>query len=475
MYEVNPNKSTASEFGVNKGEAQVLNLQPSFDNIQRLQSEKARKDLVAQKEKGDEDKKRYADIAGLKSIAILPADRQIFADKTKAMTDYVYQNARALHEGDPKAIMGFQNIYADLATSAENSKNYRTEVQKRLDKINENRGAYEPEDVAATEKAFNTPNDGKYDLSKLGLNKVFNTDVELRKFAEENAKTTEGGDHNVTDVQGRVFNRTPNESGVDYGKAILKAKIEHDPNWLGKANREFNKLPQDQQASLIKKAGSPVDAISDNFVNQIFTQYDPTLDKTGKSQNPLVYNKLATYTDLSTNESKRAAGTGADTKVKYLGDYTENPDGKTAIYDFRPVNKGEMPTTQITDPDNPKAKIVVNPTRLNIDKNDLSKSTMDATVVLSAKQVSDNEKYKEDNKDVSPSSPDYKLPHPEKVVLPYPEASSIMQTNLHLPNIAALVKKELRNQIPGHISNKYTDLPESATAPKEDLRKKYNY
>jgi len=452
-----------------KNENQVFDLSPSFQNVQFQERLQANKQAKQEAEKGAEEKKRYADIAGLKSIAILPADRQIFADKTKAMTDYVYQNAKALHEGDPKAIMGFQNIYADLATSAENSKNFREGLESRLAEVNKNEGAYEPEDVAKIKTAYNTPQtEGNYNLGQFGLNKVFNTDVKLRELGKQLEEQVAQGEQKYTDPQGRTFAHKKDESNEDFAKAVLIQKIHNDPEWQAKATREFNKLPQNEQQDLLKNATSPVDAIANSYTNQIFKQYPA-------EKNPLVFNKSTKVTDLAENKSNTGGGNGnSETKIKYEGDYTESPDGKTAVYDIRPINKGENPSTQIDDPNNPKAKITINPNKLNIDKNNLANSTLDATVVLTPKQVSANDTYKEEHPD--PTVTGYKLPYPEKVNLDYTQAASIMKTNFGLPNIASLVDKETRNQVPGHISNKYTDVvkEEIKTLPSGVKVKKIN-
>lgn len=278
-----------NDFGVNKGEAQVLDQKPAFENMRFERELQARKDIAQEKakqgveqEKKTADAKRYSDIAGLKSIAILPADRDIFAAKQKAVSDYVYQNARALHEGDPKANMEFQNLYADLSSSAERSKNFREGLEAKIKEIDTNgESSFYPEDVQNIKNLYNTPNDGSYNIGGALLNKRFNTQQyiqsTLRPIVEDIANK---GSHDYVDPQSGVKttytkdNLTPQESDKIFASSMLKNPLVF--------KEESHNLANDPEAK--KQFGTDVNAyIKDKYYNQFVVNRDKTSIDEGRN------------------------------------------------------------------------------------------------------------------------------------------------------------------------------------------------
>lgn len=455
MFDYNTNPSGQNLYGINKGDAQV------FDNnqLENIALRKQDEQIADKKAKEAKLTGLMTDIGKLDKGNIRPNDLADFGTEQQGIYNDV-KKAFLQAKGGSLPIdqqVDFESRIGKLQQQALIS-GARYNAVKDLSKtalLNPN-DYDDPEEIKRMqEDLYDSKNSflkgglqndlptltKRFDISKAVKDQLL---PDLLRQSKGGEISNPEGSFQVTTQRDELTPEQSNQATFNWAKT--------HPEVLARANNEINRNPE------LKKQYNQ-DSNPDHLAQYVADKYAPAAFNQSKNDR----RPLPKETEF---EYKKRMGLldGKDEKVKYEGDYTENPDGKTAVYDFRPVNKGENPSTQIDDPNNPKAKLTINPNRLNIDKNDLKKSTLDATVVLTPKQVSANDTYKEENSD--PNVAGYKLPYPERVVLDYPEAASIMKTNVGLPNIASLLHPDTRNQVPGHINNKYTDYKSESTIKK---------
>ena len=101
MFRISPQEARTDIYGINKGDAQVFDQSAIQDALKTDKLMAAQKAAKKEDEQKGRENKVYADVAGLESVKILPADRQYFADKQKAVQDYVVQNIGKLKDNIP--------------------------------------------------------------------------------------------------------------------------------------------------------------------------------------------------------------------------------------------------------------------------------------------------------------------------------------------------------------------------------------
>lgn len=147
MFKINPGEAKTDLYGIGKGEAQVFDTSQTERAALFAQKQKAAAERLKQKQEAD----RLGDISkqlgAMSSVAYMPRDRELIAGKTQGVKDYVLKNVDKLTKGDPASMIEFQNLYGDLKSTAEQSKNAREFWEQEGNKIASNPGLYRPEAI----------------------------------------------------------------------------------------------------------------------------------------------------------------------------------------------------------------------------------------------------------------------------------------------------------------------------------------
>tara|TARA_R110000868_G_scaffold109778_3_gene298088 strand:- start:108 stop:1724 length:1617 start_codon:yes stop_codon:yes gene_type:complete len=128
MYNVNAENPLIDQYGIGKGEAQIID--PSILIRQQEVAAAKQERAAAAKAKKEEEKAAdiQAQIAGMKTGDIMPHDSNLVKEKLQAMRDYAVKNADKLMAGDMEAQMGFDAVKNDagilIANSIDKKNNY---------------------------------------------------------------------------------------------------------------------------------------------------------------------------------------------------------------------------------------------------------------------------------------------------------------------------------------------------------------
>jgi hypothetical protein len=115
-------------FGINKGQAQVLDMDVAGPIIEGQRRQAAMK--AARDKKGEEDIEKGVSGVETASKAIFARDREHFDELQKDLKDYVIKNHDKLSSHDPKAYMEFQDKLGRIGREAELSHNLREQTEQ---------------------------------------------------------------------------------------------------------------------------------------------------------------------------------------------------------------------------------------------------------------------------------------------------------------------------------------------------------
>lgn len=329
MYKINPGEARTDLYGINKGEAQV------FDTSQTeraaLMAQKQQADAAKQKQK--EEDKRLGDITtqlgAMSSVAYMPRDRELIAGKTQGVKDYVLKNIDKLTKGDPASMIEFQNLYGDLKSTAEQSKNAREQWEQQGNKIAANPDLYRPE---ATDYHLN--------------------------FASK----AQAGNY--------AYDTTQLKHNVDYGKHVL-SELMPAAQKMAKQSGYSTDFTDAQAKELI--ANDLTDPVKFEQIGYDFSKAKPEdLAKLGNPKTPIEYAQAKYAPQLIVRDRKpipASEGKTAEDKLpKVAGTYTDKGNGK-GEFQFEYTNTTDNPYITIQDPTTDNA-VEVKPQRIIYDGKD---------------------------------------------------------------------------------------------------------
>jgi len=311
MYKINPGEARTDLYGINKGEAQV------FDTSQTervaLMAQKQQADAAKQKQK--EEDKRLGDITtqlgAMSSVAYMPRDRELIAGKTQGVKDYVLKNIDKLTKGDPASMIEFQNLYGDLKSTAEQSKNAREQWEQQGNKIAANPDLYRPE---ATDYHLN--------------------------FASK----AQAGNY--------AYDTTQLKHNVDYGKHVL-SELMPAAQKMAKQSGYSTDFTDAQAKELI--ANDLTDPVKFEQIGYDFSKAKPEdLAKLGNPKTPIEYAQAKYAPQLIVRDRKpipMSERNGGDSRKlpKVAGTYTDYGNGK-GEFQFEYTNTTDNPYLTIPEP-----------------------------------------------------------------------------------------------------------------------------
>ena len=247
MYD-NSAPSAESQYGIGKGLAQVIDLTPLRENAANEAKFNYAKRQADQAKKDKRASDIYSALGDLDSAAIYSGHRPEFAQAQKDLSSFVYENIDKLRSGDTDTTMQFQNMYSQIKTNAELSKNFR-ETKERLGlEIAKDPTKYRPESIDYyTQSGRNPDGSLSYELdpSQLKTNTDLITDFKtnIRPIIEDMAK---GKSYSYTDAQGNETSVDINNFDRKSARALLLEQVKR-PEVAEQAAYEFNKLSPDEQ------------------------------------------------------------------------------------------------------------------------------------------------------------------------------------------------------------------------------------
>lgn len=192
MFKVSTQDARTDLYGIGKGAAQVLDLTPLREQAQLEEKERFAQQQAKAKTRADRQDKINEQIGALGSVAINPRDRELFAQKQKSVRDYVIQNSDALNNGDANAAMGFQNLYGNLMTEAEQSKNGREQWEQIGQQIAKDPSKYRPEAIEHYMDYMHPDHAGQYEFDTTPLKQNFDYSDHVTKDLFPHAKSVAG-------------------------------------------------------------------------------------------------------------------------------------------------------------------------------------------------------------------------------------------------------------------------------------------
>lgn len=229
MLQIDTRQSRDDLFGINKGEAQVID--PSiFLRKQEIadQQDFARKQ-AAQKISEDRVNAVNGQLAGLNKIAVLDRERPMFAQMQSDLYDNVKKNIGRIRSGDNNALLDVQKQIGDIYTKAELSKNTREQLEKyNSEMLTKGFDKYrQPSLEYMHDYATNPEYNGNYNFDASKINERFDY-----------------ADHVNKDLVGYAHEQAPNDRGYKSNtaaqrKEIIIDDINSDPIKLREANDAF--------------------------------------------------------------------------------------------------------------------------------------------------------------------------------------------------------------------------------------------
>ena len=145
MYNVNAENPLIDQYGIGKGEAQIID--PSILIRQQEMAAAKQERAAAAKAKKEEEKAAdiQAQIAGMKTGDIMPHDSNLVKEKLQAMRDYAVKNADKLMAGDMEAQMGFDAVKNDAGILIANSIDKKNNYAASTKMYSEHPGNFTPE------------------------------------------------------------------------------------------------------------------------------------------------------------------------------------------------------------------------------------------------------------------------------------------------------------------------------------------
>lgn len=229
MYRIDTSQARTDLSGINKGAAQVLDLTPLREQAQLQEKERFAQQQEKAKIRAGRQDKINEQIGALGSVAINPRDRELFAQKQKSVRDYVIENSDALNNGDANAMMGFQNLYGNLMTEAEQSKNGREQWEQQGSKVDWSK--MRPESREAFEDFMHPDHAGQYEFDPSIFKQNFDYADHLTKNLFPYAKSVAGA--NEKGYSSQFTQQQANQT--------IKDDVLSDPIKLDQATYDFNK------------------------------------------------------------------------------------------------------------------------------------------------------------------------------------------------------------------------------------------
>lgn len=317
MYNINPGQARTDLYGINKGEAQVFDTSDVERNIRLDARERAAAERARKKQEADRLDDINTQLGALGTVAYMPRDRALVAEKTKAVRDYTIKNIDKLTKGDPNSMIEFQNLYGDLKTFSESSKNTREAWEQMVNKVSSEPNVWRPETV-----------DYLNDFASTGKAGVHQLDPSMLKH------NVDYGDYVLKTLQ-PAAERMAKESPYAKDFTLEQAKnliaddltdaVKHD-----QAAYDFGKASKEE----LSRLGNPK-----NEVEYYQAKYAPKLVVRDREAIPASVQKL-----------------GQDDRKlpKVAGTYTNKGDGK-AEFQFEYTNTTDNPYLTIQEPNTHKA------------------------------------------------------------------------------------------------------------------------
>lgn len=311
MYKINPGEARTDLYGINKGEAQVFDTSQTERAITLAEQQKANAAKIKQKEESKRLDDIYTQLGAMSSVAYMPRDRELIADKTQGVKDYVLKNVDKLMKGDPASMIQFQNLYGDLKSTAEQSKNVREQWEQQGNKIAANPELYRPEA----------------------------TDYHLRFASKDQAGNF-------------AYDTTQLKHNVDYGKHVL-SELRPAASAIATKNGYNTDFTADQAKQLI--ADDLTDPQKFEQVGYDFKKAAPEeLSRLGNPKTPIEYAQAKYAKDLLVRDRKpipMSERNGGDNRKlpKVAGTYTDQGNGK-GEFSFEYTNTTDNPYLTIQQP-----------------------------------------------------------------------------------------------------------------------------
>lgn len=248
MPPIDTGQARTDLYGLGKGDAQVFDLDNATQQIMQNREHKFANDQAVAKQKDKRQEDVYKDMGDLNNVAIYAGHRPDFAEKQKQLTDYVEKNIQKLRAGDTDAFMQYQNLYSDIKTQAELSKNFREQKERMGLDILKDPEAYRDESLDYFDKTGRNEDGSmnfEIDPSKVKKNTDLVNDfrTNIRPIIEDMAK---GKSYSYTDAQGNENSMDINSFDKKHATVLLEDSLKR-PKIAEQAAYDYSKLPEDEQ------------------------------------------------------------------------------------------------------------------------------------------------------------------------------------------------------------------------------------
>lgn len=386
MFRIDPHQARTDLYGIGKGAAQVIDFSKAQEAALMREKQQQEAELKNRQLAAQRGNRVLSQLGELNKNAIMARDEDYFANKKQELYDNVRKNWNRIENNDTEAILAINQKINELMTQTEQSKNLREEAEKKVADFNNDRRKYrEDGQQYFTDFMFNKANAGRYDYdpTKLKLNFNFNDEVSGKLLKEA--------------IQGATDNAITKTFSEDRAKDLIKKTIATDPKWLDQAQYDFERDPDKYGAS--------------DAVEYYMNKYAPLLiiDKT----HPTYYTGF---------------GNGPGQTKKTVESHLAYNNPKDWRMSLEYVNKTNVKSKSVQDPNNPNASIEVIPQEI-VHSGD--KTYLDAYTVAGRDPVS----Y---------------MPIKGKLVrLDYTQARRVAQEDFGIDNIFDVVEN---GNIPDHIN-----------------------
>ncbi len=480
MYNINTGQSRTDLYKVNEGSDQVFDPSLLARGIELNQAAKERK--IAEKQKVDEAKDAdiYSQLSQMGGKAIMPHDTQIIADKGQALRDYTIKNIDALRNNSPVAKMEYDRLLGDYQTTTSQSVDKRQKWEQTNQLIAANPNKYRDDSRQNQLEFASSAHAGEFGYNP-DLKENFDTQAyvknTIRPLAEDLAVK---GEHDfINPTTGIKTTYTKDNLTLEETDKLFHDTMLANPKVY---EQERYKLANNPEAQ--KKYGNDVNAyIKDQYYNQFQVNRDKTLssdtyasgagNKAEQENNIHVEVEKVKGSEVSGDKNTENTATtmrkangqpltfiNPDGTTTALGTVFTDDKGKTIANGTRTLNKAEIAQNKLAIDENNKRERTLAQAKVLLDKGTIDQSDFDSV--------------SSDNQPKELPFPNTEIP----VKLGKEDVDKIVEFN---QNKQGAKKKTLSDIHSGDLPKGYTlndkrgSVENKSAAPKEDLRKKYNY
>ncbi len=247
-YKINPHDAMTDLYGVDKGAAQVIDISPTMRRLEQKRNQSYLTAANKEKERNTRGNALNKSVQDLAGIAIHPEHQQAFADEQAKLAKFVNTNIGELRAGDPEATMQYQQMYNNIKTTAELSKNFREQQEKVGLEVAKDPTKYRDESIQyllGSAKKEDGSLNFELDPSKIRQNVDLINDfrTNVRPIIEDIAK---GKSYTYEDAQGNEYTIDKNNFDAKHAEEFLRDRLKNGVI-AEQAAYDFGKLSPEEQ------------------------------------------------------------------------------------------------------------------------------------------------------------------------------------------------------------------------------------